>query len=165
MDRTLKGYFNDLKLINEIEKEQENKLKLNLMYLNDIKNNLYENINLTMAFVLASIEMQHIQDKERVERIKRQQEEDLKVWFAYDWQNNFFGRYKSKQEAWKVLDQADMSGNVIHIDDIKYNENDDIFNSETGIFSSEEVADKIVNEIFDDIKNNKHPDNNNNKES
>ncbi len=157
MDSTLKSYFNDLKLINEIEKEKENMLNLELMYLNDMKKNLYENINLTMAFVLASIEMQHIQDKERVERFKRQQEEDMKVWFAYDLQNNFFGRYKTQQEAWKGLDQADMSGNVIHKDDIKLNENDDIF-------SNDERADYLVNEIFETVKNNKHPENNNKKE-
>jgi|GEM_PF-4531816 len=157
MDYTLKQYFKDLKLINEIEQVKDNQLHLNNMYFNEVKQNLYENINLTMAFVLASIEMQHIEDKERIERIKRQQEEDMKVWFAYDWQNNFFGRYKSQQEAWKVLDQADMSGNVIHKDDIKHNENDDIFNND-------EREDYIVNEIFEAVKNNKHPENNNKKE-
>lgn len=147
MDYTLKEYFKDLKLINEIEQVKDNQLHLNTMYLNELKQNLYTNINLTMAFVLASIEMQHIQDKERVERIKRQQEEDMKVWYAYDWQNNFFGRYKTQQQAWKALDQADMSGDVIHKDDIKHNENDDIFCND---------------DIFETVKNNKHPENNNN---
>ncbi|WP_018985660.1 hypothetical protein [Methylophilus methylotrophus] len=132
MDSTLKSYFNDLKLINEIEKEKENMLHLELMYLNDIKKNLYENINLTMAFVLASIEMQHIQDIERVEREKKRLAEPVREKQDFD----IFANDNFSSERGLFLNEVE------------------------DLFTDEEVADKIVNELFDTIKTNKHPDNN-----